>query len=251
MGTALVTGATAGIGYEFARQLAESGHDVVLVARDRERLEKVAAELSTTYGVAADPRPADLTDPGQLGAVAERVRAQDDPIEILVNNAGFGNKHRFLDTDLDQNTRMIDLLVTATTVLCHAGGRAMRDRGRGAMITVSSIAGFVSSGIYSANKAYQTTLTESLAEELRPYGVAVTALCPGFTRTEFHDRMDLQRVTVPDWAWLQADHLVAQALSDTDAGKVLSIPGMQYKAVAALTRIAPRSALRRQSRSRD
>lgn len=251
LGRALVTGATAGIGLEFARQFAQSAHDLVLVARDEERLRSVAEELSNRHGINVEVFPADLTQPEAVARVAERVRSDDSTVEILVNNAGFGNKNRFLDTELERNQAQVDLLVTATTVLSYAAGQVMRDRRRGAIITVSSMASFVSSGLYSATKAFQTVLTESLAAELAPSGVRVTALCPGFTRTEFHDRMQLQRSTVPDQMWLQADDLVRSCLHDVDAGRVLSIPGVQYKALFGLTRIAPRSLLRRQSRSKD
>lgn len=251
LGTALVTGATAGIGLEFARQFAQSAHDLVLVARDEDRLRSVAAELSARHGIDAEVFPADLTQPDAVARVAERIRSEESPVEILVNNAGFGNKNRFLDTELERNQAQVDLLVTATTVLSYAAGQAMRDRRRGAIITVSSIAGFVRSGLYSANKVFQTAFTESLAAELAPSGVRATALCPGFTRTEFHDRMQLQRSTVPDRMWLEADDLVRACLRDVDAGKVLSIPGPQYKALVGLLRFVPRSQLRRQSRSKN
>ena len=247
MSTALVTGATAGIGLAFCRELAERGHDLVLVARDRARLENVSDELSTTYKVGVEILAADLADRAQVQKVADRLADPDRPVDLLVNNAGFGLRRRFLDTDVADEERALDVLCRAVLVLSHAAGQAMRQRGRGANINVSSVAGFVAMSTYSAAKSWVTVFSEALAGELGGSGVTVTALCPGFTHTEFHQRAELDMSRLPERMWLEADRLVRDCLDDVKAGKVLSIPGAQYKAIAAFTRMAPRGLVRRAS----
>lgn len=244
MSTALVTGATAGIGHEFARQLAERGQDVVLVARDRARLEDVSDELSRAYGVQTEILVADLADRAQLDSVAARIADPDRPVELLVNNAGFGLKTAFLRSDVTDEVRMLDVLCTAVLVLSHAAGRAMSARGSGGIINVSSVAGFAAMGSYSAAKAWVTTFSESLAADLTGTGVTVTALCPGFTHTEFHERANMRMTGVPDVLWLDAPHLVASALDDAGKGKVISVPGVPYKAIVSALDVLPRGLVR-------
>lgn len=242
MGRALVTGASAGLGREFATQLAGRGHDLVLVARDRARLEQLAAELT---GVEVEVLVADLADREQLRVVADRVSDQGRPVDLVVNNAGFGLRRRFLSNDLVEEERAVDLMVRAVTVLSHAAGRAMRERGHGAILNVSSVAGFAVMGHYSAIKSYVTVLSEALATELRPDGVTVTALCPGFTRTEFHDRAEMNMSRLPDALWLDAPSVVRTALDDVAAGRTLSVPSTTYKTLVGLLRVAPRGLTRR------
>jgi short-subunit dehydrogenase len=243
--TALVTGPTAGIGHSFARQLAARGCDLVLVARDEERLEKTAAELRASYGVEVEVLPADLTDREQLARVEARLADAARPVDLLVNNAGFGLRGRFLDNSADAETAMLDVLVTAVLRLSHAALRAMAERGHGGVINVSSVAALLPRGSYSAAKAWVNSFSEWAANEYRPRGVRVMALCPGFTKTEFHQRMDVDRGSAPDFMWLDADKLVATALADYDKGRVYSVPGMQYKAIAALSRAVPSRVLQR------
>jgi short-subunit dehydrogenase len=237
MPTALVTGATAGIGLEFARQLAARGHDLVLVARDSTRLESVANEIQATYGVGAEVLVADLTDREQLSVVEERLASTDRPVELLVNNAGFGLKKRFLDNDVDQEQAMLDVLVIAVMRLSHAALGGMVGRGTGGIINVSSVAAFLPRGTYSAAKAYVNSFGTWAANEYRPRGVTVTTLCPGFTKTEFHERMSVRRGS--GYLWLEADFLVSECLKDFDKGRTLSVPGRQYKAITAATRLVP------------
>lgn len=244
-GTALVTGASSGIGLEFARQLAGRGHDLVLVARARDRLTRVAADLRRDHGVAVEVLPADLVDRGQLGAVEQRLADHDRPVELLVNNAGFGLKHRFLDNDIEVEQAMLDLLVTAVLRLSHAALGPMAERGHGGLINVSSVAAFLPRGTYSAAKAWVNSFGEWAATEYRPSGITVTTLCPGFTRTEFHSRMEVGRDSAPDFLWLDADFLVRTALADFDKGRTFSIPGAQYKILAPLARAVPSSLLQR------
>lgn len=242
---ALVTGATAGIGLAFVRRLAADGNDLVLVARDVARLEAVADELRTAYGRQVEVLPADLTDREQLRRVADRLADRERPVDLLVNNAGFSLNRGFTSGDVGDEERMLDILVRAVLVLSHAAGGAMRERGGGTIINVSSVSGFVVMGTYSAAKSWVTTFTEGLATELGRYGVQVTALCPGFVRTEFHERANLTMDHVPAAGWLDADELVDQCLADVRRGKVVSIPSRRYQALVAVVRHAPRSLVRK------
>ncbi|WP_435743081.1 SDR family NAD(P)-dependent oxidoreductase [Nocardioides sp. SYSU DS0663] len=244
-GTAVVTGATAGIGLRFAHRLAERGHDLVLVARDEARLDAVAQELRAAYGVAVEVLPADLADRSAMATVEARLADRDRPVELLVNNAGFGLKERFLDNSADAETAMLDVLVTAVLRLSHAALGPMAERGGGGIINVSSVAAFLPRGTYSAAKAWVNSFSEWAAQEYRPRGVRVMALCPGFTRTEFHERMDVGQDSAPGFLWLDADALVRAALDDYDRGRVYSIPSARYKAIAMLARAVPTGALQR------
>ncbi len=240
-GTALVTGATAGIGHEFARQLAGRGLDLILVARDETRLDEVAARLRAEFTVSVDVLAADLTDREQLAVVEQRLADSLRPVDLLVNNAGFGLKDRFLDNPIDDEQAMLDVLVTAPLRLSHAALGAMSQRGRGGVINVSSVAAFLPRGTYSAAKAWLNRFGEWAHYEYAGHGITVTTVCPGFTRTEFHQRMGVKRGRGP--LWLQVDFLVRKALEDHDEGRVFSIPGAQYKAIIALTRMIPNRAL--------
>ena len=241
--TALVTGASAGIGHEFAVQLAARGHDLVLVARDRARLDAVAAELTSRYAVDAEVLVADLSDRAALQTVADRVADPARPVDVLVNNAGYGQRRSFLRNDLAAEEAAFDVLTRAVLVLSHAAGVAMRERGRGRIINVSSVAGFIASGSYSAAKAWVTTFSEGLASELAGTGVTVTALCPGFTNTEFQQRAGIGKPG-PDFVWLDPARLVSDCLRDVEKGRVVSVPGLHYKAAVGLLRVAPRSLVR-------
>src|SRR5690606_28262611 len=180
MATALITGASAGLGLEFAWQLATARHDVVLVARNAERLERLATQLRAAAGVRAEVLPADLAVREDVERVAERLRATERPVSLLVNNAGIGSNSRFLAADVAEEERALALMVRAVMVLSHAAATAMVERGRGAILNVSSIAALMASGPYSAHKAWVRTFTEGLAVELRDTGVTATVLQPGF-----------------------------------------------------------------------
>jgi len=248
MPTALVTGGTSGIGAAFARRLAARGDDLVLVARDAARLESTAAELRSAYGVEVEVLPADLSARDDVTRVAERLTDQARPVDVLVNNAGFGVHHRLTDPDPAPHERAIAVMVEAVLVLGGAAGRAMRERGHGAIVNVASTAGYLAMGSYSAIKAWAMTYSESLSNELAGTGVTVTALAPGWVRTEFHERADITTSSIPDALWLEADALVAECLADVDAGKVVSIPSRRYRALMFAVRHAPRSAVRAASR---
>jgi len=241
LGWALVTGPTSGIGLSFARALAARGHDLVLVARNEQRLAETADELRSTYGVAVEVLPADLVDRAQLAKVEARLADRGEPVRLLVNNAGFGLRGRFLDNDLAREQDQLDVLVTAVMRLTHAALGAMLAEARGQIVNVSSMAGFLQRGSYSAAKSYVTKLSQWAHHEYAGQGVQVMAVCPGFVRTEFHQRLGSDTDSAPRLLWLDPDRVVAEALVDLDAGKALSIPSKRYKAIAAVVRVVPAS----------
>jgi short-subunit dehydrogenase len=243
--TALITGATAGLGAEFARQLAVQGHDLVLVARDVARLEAARKTLSAEHGVQVEVLPADLTSDGGCAAVGARIESGD--IDLLVNNAGMGTYQLFGVAELEREEFQLDLNVRAVLRLSHAAVRAMTARGSGRILNVSSVAGFMPRGgnaTYSAGKAWVTMFSEALAVQLAGTGVTVTAVCPGFTHTEFHERARADMSKVPDRMWLEASDVVREGLAATFADKPLSIPSRRYKALVAAARMMPRPVLR-------
>ena len=239
--TALVTGPTAGIGRSFAVTLAERGYDLVLVARDRGRLDELAADLRRRFGVDVEVLPADLADRVALATVEDRVADASRPVDLLVNNAGFGHRRPFSDNDVEEELAMLDVLVTAVLRVTHAAVRPMVARGSGAIINVSSVAGFLRRGTYGAAKAYVTSFTEWLDVTYRDRGVRAMALCPGFVKTEFHQRMGVRRDSAPGWMWLDANRVVRDALDDLERGKSLSVPTRRYRALVALARYTPSS----------
>ncbi len=244
-GTALITGPTAGIGRAFAEALASRGHDLVLVARDRTRLDELAEHLRTKHAVEVEVITADLADREALAVVEARVADPDRPISLLVNNAGFGHKQPFTENTVDDEHEMLDVLVTAVMRLSHAAIGPMLARGDGAIINVASVAAFLPRGTYSAAKAYVVSFTRWLDVTYRDRGVRAMALCPGFVRTEFHERMGVGRGSAPRWMWLDADRLVREALHDLERGKTVSIPSKRYKVLSAAARYTPPSVLGR------
>jgi uncharacterized protein len=244
MRTALVTGATSGIGHAFCRELAERGNNLVIVGRHRARLENVSDELRARHSINVEILAADLSKRTQLRRVADRVADRERPIDLLVNNAGFGMNKSLLRGDLADEEAMLDVLCRAVLVLSREGALSMKERGRGHIINVSSVAGFLPMGTYSAAKAWVTVFTEALAQELSGSGVSATALCPGFTHTEFHERADIDMTRLPKAMWLDADSLVRDCLDDVRAGKIISVPGVQYKVIAGIAQVVPHGLLR-------
>lgn len=245
-----MTGATAGIGHAFARALASRGTNLVLVARDAPRLTAVADDLRTRHGVDVGVIAADLSDREQLERVAVRLRDAARPVDLLVNNAGFAVRQYVVGGDLAVEERLLDVLVRAVLVLSSAAAPGMVQRRRGALVTVSSVAGFLPSGTYSAAKAWETTFTLSLAAELSGTGVTVTALCPGYVHTEFHGRAGIRMGRLPSSAWLDADQVVASCLRDVARGRALSVPSLRYKIVVVAMRHLPLALVERFAKGR-
>ncbi len=242
---ALITGPTAGIGNSFAHALALRGHDLVLVARDTARLESIADELRTAHGVEVDVVTADLTAPADVDRVAAVLSDPDRPVDLLVNNAGASLAGWFGDTDIADEDRQLDLLVRAPMHLMDAALKAMSPRGSGGIINVTSVAAFTPRGVYSAHKIWLTNLSLWAAWHHAASGVKVMALAPGFTRTEFHQRGEMDVSGVPRWMWLDSDELVADALRDLERGKALSVPSKRYKVLTFLAKHAPSSLVAR------
>lgn len=243
-----MTGASAGLGRALAIEIAARGHDVVLVARDEARLQELAQDITRRYAVRADVMSADLADRAQLQTVADRISEVDRPIDLLVNNTGFGINNDFSTGDLATEERAVDVMIRSVLVASHAAAGPMRARGHGAILNVSSVASFAVMGTYSAIKAWTTTFSEVLAVELSGTGVTVTALCPGLIHTEFHDRAHMHMPDLPQRLWLDAHRVAQDALDDVAAGKVISVPSAEYKAMSSALRVVPRPLLRKMSR---
>lgn len=250
MGRVLITGASAGLGEEFAWQLAEARHDLVLVARDEARLERLAQRIRAVAGVEVEVLAADLADRAELETVADRLRDQSAPVGLLVNNAGYGLNRPFIEGDISAEEQLLDVLVRAVLVLSHAAASAMVERGRGAILNVSSVSAFMTTGTYSANKAWVRVFTEGLAVQLAGTGVTATALSPGFVRTEFHQRAGMSKLPYPQVAWLTSGFVVAVALADVRRGAVLSTPSLRYRSLVAIARLSPRTVVRALSAAR-
>jgi len=242
--SALVTGASSGIGAEFARLLGEAGVPTVLVARRGDRLREIAERYERFEVLEADL----VTTAGQ-DAVIERIVADADPVDLVVNNAGFGTSGRFHELDIDRLADEIELNVKALTLLSHAAVRTMVPRGRGHLLNVSSVASFQGSpglGVYAATKAYVTSFTEAVHGDVRGTGVHVTALCPGLTRTEFQDRANTGGLEsrVPDLAWTSVEQVASTGLRDVASNKTISVPGALYKMAVTGSDLLPRSVTR-------
>ena len=240
---AVVTGATAGIGESFTRILAHEGFNIVLVARDLNRMKERAAFLESQFKIQCAIVQADLaTDAGC--AKVEKYLTENE-IEVLINNAGFGINKAFSVSDLDAEQQLLDVLVRTPMRLIHTVIPQMKERNSGSIINVSSVAGWIAGGTYSASKSYLTVLSESLHTEMHGTGVKISALCPGFTRTEFHERGRMRMNGLPEFMWLNSDRVVLQAWKENQNGKVLSVPGWQYLILSTVSRFGPRPLVRK------
>jgi short-subunit dehydrogenase len=235
---ALITGATVGIGDCFARHLASEGFNLIINARSKDKLEERAEFLRKSYGVEVIVLAADLA-----------TECESHEIEVLINNAGFGLNQSFLASPIEEEQRVLDVLVRAPMRLMHAVLPQMRKRNSGVIINVSSTAAFIAGGHYSAAKSYLTVMSESLHTQMLPTNVKVSSLNPGFTRTEFHQRAGMKMGAIPDFMWLEGDFLVKKAWSDALKGKAISIPGWQYKVLRAIIALAPRPYVRKMGMS--
>ena len=240
---ALVTGATVGIGESFTRLLAHNGYNIVLVARDLPRLQERAKGLESTFGVATKVIQADLATDAGCKAIEDFIT--NNQIDVLINNAGFGLNKAFTMSQLDAEQQMLDVLVRTPMRLMHTALPGMKERNKGVVINVSSVAGWIAGGTYSASKSYLTVLSESIHTELAATNVKVSALCPGFTRTEFHQRGGMSMKGLPAFMWLNSDKLVATAWKEAIAGKAVSVPGWQYQLLSFVVHSAPRALVRK------
>jgi short-subunit dehydrogenase len=241
--TALITGATAGIGESFSRLLARKGYNLILVARDLARLKERKRELNQKHpDLLIETLRADLTVESDIATVESRV---SQGIDLLINNAGFGINKSFTRSSLVSERELLSVLVEVPMRLAHQAIPAMLEKKNGLIINVSSVAAFIAGGTYSAAKSYLTILSESLHSELKSEGVKVLALCPGFTRTEFHQRGRMRMTGLPSFLWLSADFVTEVAWRDLHRGKAISVPGWQYKLLMGLIRSLPRPLVRR------
>ncbi|MDQ3354456.1 MAG: SDR family oxidoreductase [Actinomycetota bacterium] len=244
---ALVTGASSGIGETFARRLAARGNHLVVVARREDRLHALAAELASAR-IDVEVLPADLLTDEGLATVERRLAAPEQPVDLLVNNAGFGITGTFAESPLERDLAMVELNVVALVRLTRAGLVAMAERGSGAIVNLSSLAGFQavpSTAVYAATKAFVTSFTEAVAEEARGSGVRLQALCPGLTRTEFHEVNAFDVGWLPDAAWQSAGQVVDASLNALESGRVVVVPGALNRMTAAMSWLTPRALRRR------
>jgi short-subunit dehydrogenase len=240
---AIVTGATSGIGESFTRLLAENNYNIVLVARDLPRLQERARGLQEKFNVETHIIQADLST--EIGCAAVEQYIADNQIDVLINNAGFGLNKAFTMSALEAEQEMFDVLVRTPMRLMHVALPLMKQRNKGVVINVSSVAGFIAGGTYSASKSYLTVLSESLHTELADTNIRISALCPGFTRTEFHQRGRMSMKGLPSFMWLDSDTLVAKSWSDALKGEAVSIPGWQYQLLVFIIQGLPRSIVRK------
>ena len=240
---ALVTGATSGIGESFTRLLAENNYNIVLVARDLPRLQERAQGLQEKFKVETHIIQADLSTDAGCTAVEKYIA--NNQVDVLINNAGFGLNKAFTMSALDAEQEMFDVLVRTPMRLMHVALPLMKERNKGVVINVSSVAGFIAGGTYSASKSFLTVLSESLHTELAGTNIKISALCPGFTRTEFHQRGRMSMKGLPSFMWLDSDKLVAKAWSDALKGAAVSIPGWQYRLLVLVIQTLPRSVIRK------
>ena len=240
---ALVTGATSGIGWHFADLLAREGYDLVITARDTNRLNHLATEFNSKFGCKVEVISADLSSNHGIHLIEERLSAGD--LDVLINNAGYGLNKPFTQSAIQDEIDVLRILCEAPMRLAHAVLPSMIKKNSGIIINVSSVAAWITGGHYSAMKSYLMVLSESLHAELAETAVKVTSLAPGFTHTEFHQRGKMKMDALPNFMWLNADNVVITAWEDAKAGKAISIPGRLYRALYLLTRFAPRGFVRK------
>jgi uncharacterized protein len=245
---ALVTGASTGIGRAFALRLADRGHDLVLVARDTARLDALAKELGESYNAAAEVLSADLSDPDALALVETRITDPAQPIDLLVNNAGYGTAGRFVELPIEGEVGEIELNVVALVRLTHAALGAMVERGDGGVINVASIGGFQptpGNATYCATKAFVISFSEAIHEELKGTGVKCMVLSPGFTRTNFQTRAGIDSSDVPGFLWQEPATVADLALRAYDRGRAACVPGTLNSMTAAFSAMAPTTVSRK------
>ena len=237
---ALVTGASSGLGVEYVRSLARSGHNIVLVARDGDRLRSVAGRVAEEFGVSVEVLVADLHNPSDVAQVGDRLGDTRRPVRVLINNAGYGIAGNLAESDLSAERNHLAIHVTAPLELTKAALPGMLERGEGRIVFVSSVAGYLARGSYSANKAWGLSMARSLNATYKARGVHVSAVAPGFTRTEFHQRMRMDISAFPGFLWLSAPYVVDRSLRAVETGRAVTIPSLRYKALVAIAALLPK-----------
>lgn len=236
---ALITGATSGLGAEFAQQLGRAQHNLVLVGRDAGRLEAKAVRLRNDFAVDVEVLTADLLTDDGVASVAARLADPAVPVSVLVNNAGFSLVKAFENNTVKDEAAHLRILAQTPMELAHAVLPGMLERGSGRIVNVSSVSAFIPRGSYGAAKAWGVSFSRFANLRYGPRGVKVTAVCPGFVHTEFHQRMGANMGGVKPWMWLKADQVVREGLADNAAGKSVSIPSWRYRTLMALARLVP------------
>lgn len=240
---ALVTGASSGIGWHFADLLAREGYDLVITARDTERLNHLAGEFHLKSGSNVEVITADLTTEHGISLIENRLATGD--IDVLINNAGYGLNKSFTASEVKDEIAVMRILCEAPMRFIHSVLPSMINRNSGIIINVSSVAAWITGGHYSAMKSYLMVLSESLHTELAETAIKVCSLAPGFTHTEFHQRGKMKMDALPNFMWLDADYVVETAWRDAKNGEAISIPGRVYRALYMVTRFAPRKLVRK------
>jgi len=237
---ALVTGASSGLGVEYVRSLARSGHNIVLVARDGDRLRSVAGRVAEEFGVSVEVLVADLHNPSDVAQVGDRLGDTRRPVRVLINNAGYGIAGNLAESDLSAERNHLAIHVIAPLELTKAALPGMIERGEGRIVFVSSVAGYLARGSYSANKAWGLSMARSLNATYKARGVHVSAVAPGFTRTEFHQRMRMDISAFPEFLWLRAPYVVDRSIRAVETGRAVTIPSLRYKALVAIAALLPK-----------
>lgn len=245
MATALITGGTSGIGYRFAEEFARGGTNLVLVARNEDRLASIKEDLGQRYGINVETIQADLAVREDVERVADYIEDTANPLDWLINNAGFGLHSTVLEkSENDENARALDVMCLAVYIIGGAAGRRFREQGAGRIVNVASSASVIFTGNYSALKAWVYNYSESLGVELHGTGVTVTALMPGWVKTEFHQRAGIVAHRLPNLVWIDPDKLVRTAIRDAERGKPICIPDWKWKFALIVAKFAPKSFLR-------
>jgi short-subunit dehydrogenase len=247
--TVLITGATSGLGAEFARQLAGQGQNLVITGRDPIALVGKAQGLEAQYGISVETLTVDLATREGVDVVAARIRAREQPITMLVNNAGAGLATEFHESEAEAEVTMLRLLVEAPMLLSHAAIQSFLARGGGRILNVSSVAGLIPDGSYGAAKSWAVSFSRWANTRYKSAGVTVTALCPGLVRTEFHQRAGIDTSRRPRWAWMDADDVVREGLTAAADGRGVCVPSRRYRSLMTAARFSPDALVERFSRS--
>jgi len=248
MKKALITGASAGIGLEFAYQLAQKNYDLILVSRNQQKLDEIAQDISSKHKNRNEVLVADLSTQEGIDLVTNKIKSNQD-IEFIVNNAGLGINKPFHKASLNEESDLLNVLVKAPLEITHSAITSMLNRNRGFIINVGSVAAWTTSGTYSAAKVWLTSFSESLNTNYKKYGIHVSAVAPGLTKTEFHQRANMSIDSIPNWMWLNSKLVVRDSIKAVLKGKTIVVPSLRYKLLVSFLKLMPRSFIRKFSDS--